>query len=152
MALPIDVGPGAVDGNDWWGSGATLIDLANPANLSGRITSVDVWANTNIAGLRVGTFYLVSGTTYKCRGSATIGNVTAGSKQTFAVSIPVVVGDVIGCYFDSGQLENTLSGGVGVASATGEYIDPGDSAAFTVDVNWRQSLYGQGIVRGWSSK
>ncbi len=152
MAFPIDVGSAAEDRAIASGALVTQISLSNPANLSGLITSVDVWAATNITGLRVGTFYLVSGTTYRCRASAAIGNVTAGSKQTFPVSLPIQKGDFIGWYFATGTLDAAASGGSGGMWVDGEYIDPGDSASYTAVANAIYSLYGEGIVKGWCSK
>ena len=45
----IDVGPAAISRTGGFPAQLTLIALANPANLSGIITSVDVWAYTTIA-------------------------------------------------------------------------------------------------------
>lgn len=153
MAFPIDIGAVAIDQAATLPALYTFIDTNNPANLSGLITSVEVWAATNLTGFRIGVFYLVSGTTYRCRSSATIDAVTAGSKQTFSVSLPVQKGDFIGCYFDTGTIEANTSTGTWIGGKAGEYIDPGDSAVFTTATsNGALSLYGQGIVRGWSSK
>jgi hypothetical protein len=141
----IDIGDAAIDRNSTATSAYTWIDLGNPANDTGTITSVEVWANTNITGLIVGTFYLVSGTTYKCRDSEVIGSVTAGSKKTFSVSIDVQAGDYIGCYFSTGTLEYSTSG-TGVALASGEYIDPGDEVGYAVYSGYALSLYGTGVT------
>jgi len=94
----IDVGAGYTGSSETslW-AGYTIIDLTNPANASGTITSIQIRAQTALTGMRVGTFYLVSGATYKCRDSATIGSVTAGSVQTFPVQLTIVTGDFIGC-------------------------------------------------------
>ena len=100
----IDVGPGAIDRSSYEGYGYTLIDIDNPANETGHITSVELWFNTNATGVKVGVFY-GSGASYTCRAYATIGNVTAGSKQTFAVDIAVQAGDFLGVYFATGQIE-----------------------------------------------
>ena len=81
-AIAIDIGGGAIDRNGTVSSaGYTDIDMANPANADGEITSVSFWFNTQASGVRVGTYYLLYGTTFKCRDSAIIGTVTAGSKQ-----------------------------------------------------------------------
>ncbi len=148
----IDVGSAATDRNVTSVAGYTQIDLANPALASGKITSVEVWANTTLAGFRVGTFYLVSGTTYRCRDSAIIGTVTAGSKQTItqdssgnALAITVVAGDFIGCYYTGGTLETSNSGGSGRAYTIGEKIDPGDQATdYYTDAGYSISLYATG--------
>ncbi len=142
---PLDVGSGAIDRPSYENPANTLIDLANPATLTGTLISVEIWAHSNLTGLRVGTFYLVSGTTYKCRDSETIGAVTAGSKQTFSVSINIEAGDFIGCYFDTGQIDWSASGGSGYMYIAGEYIDPEDQAVYTLAANQAISLYGTGL-------
>jgi len=145
MAL-IDIGSEAINRAASYPATYTMIDLANPANNDGIITSIEVWAAVNITGLRVGTFYLVSGTTFKCRDSVIIGNVTAGSKQTFSsLSIAVEIGDLIGCYFTAGSIEASASGYSGVMFVAGEYIDPGDSAVYALAADDAFSLYGIGI-------
>lgn len=142
----IDVGSAAIDQDSTLAAASTLIDLTNPANAAGVITNIEVWAETNITGLRVGTFYLVSGTTYKCRDSVAIGAVTAGSKQTFTgLSLSVEAGDFIGCYFATGVLEadGTGSGiGNGFYYVSGEYIDSGDETAYSSSSDGALSLYG----------
>ncbi len=139
--IDIDVGSAAIARDGPASALFTLIDLANPANASGVITSVEVWAVTNITGLRVGSFYLVSGTTYKCRDSVTIGAVTAGSKQTFSTRFSIQAGDFIGCYYATGTLHSG-AGGSGWMYVSGEYIDPNDSAIFALQAGQALSLYG----------
>ena len=144
--MAIDIGAPAINRGGWGYYGYTRIGLTNPANGSGVIDTIEVWAVENITGLRVGTFYLVSGTTYRCRDSVTIGNVTAGSKQTFTgLSIDVVAGDYIGCYFVSGLIEYDTVGGAGNYSILGEYIDPNDQAVYTLYAGVVDSLYGMGV-------
>ncbi|MGA7677989.1 MAG: hypothetical protein WCA51_06420, partial [Dehalococcoidia bacterium] len=100
----ITVGDAAIDRASSLSFGNTYMSLGNPANAGGILDTAEVWAATSISGLRVGTFYLVSGTTYKCRDSMTIGSVTAGAKQTFTgLSLAVQQGDFIGCYFTGGS-------------------------------------------------
>lgn len=140
----IDIGTPAIYQGAGGAATFTNINLGNPANLKGKITSVEVWALTDLTGFRVGIFYLVSGVTYKCRSSATIGNVTSGSKQTFPVSLVVEIGDFIGAYWASGAIERGDSGG-SRAYVAGEYLDPDDQAAYTVDARLL-SLYGAGAT------
>lgn len=144
----IDIGPDATSRTAGAGAGSTFIMKANPANDSGVITSVDVWAYATITGLRVGTFYLVSGTTYKCRDSASLGSVATGSKQTFTgLAITVVAGDLIGFYITtSGSLMYSTSGGTGYFWVSGEYIDPTDSTSYTSQSSRDMSLYGAGAT------
>ena len=137
----ITVGDAAIDRASSLSFGNTYMSLGNPANAGGILDTAEVWAATSISGLRVGTFYLVSGTTYKCRDSMTIGSVTAGAKQTFTgLSLAVQQGDFIGCYFTGGSIERDTSGGSGLRYKSGEYIDPGDEASFTLFSNNAMSL------------
>lgn len=130
-------------------SGLTTIDLDNPANLSGILTSVDVFFNADAIGLRVGTFYLVSGTTYKCRDSAVLGSVTGAGLRVFSgLAIQVVAGDFIGFYVPTtGALAYATTGGTaGIVYAAGEVIDPGDSADFgSPNSGWVLSLAATGV-------
>ena len=143
----IDVGAEAIDRSNAFGYPFTFIGLNNPANDTGIITSIEIWAYADITGLRVGTFYLVSGTTYKCRDSEAIaGTITAGSKVTKTVSIAVVAGDFIGCYYSGGQLDRSLTGYAGVYEVSGEYIDPGDQATYALQSGDAISLKGIGIT------
>lgn len=144
MAL-IDVGEEAIDRIGSWGAGFMRVARGNPANDSGRITSVEIWAATTLTGCRVGTFYTTNGNTLKCRDSVAIGSVTAGSKQTFSgLSIVVETGDYIGIYHTGGTLEIDTSGGEGVWYVEGEYIDPDDEATYTLLSAFLISLYGTG--------
>lgn len=143
----IDVGSAATDRGATRSPGYTHIDLTNSANATGIISSVSTWANTEMTGVRVGTFYLDSGTIYKCRDSETIGTVAAGSALTYSgLSIDVVAGDFIGYYCDGGDIETDSAGGSGIRWIIGEYIDPGDSADYALYANQRISLYGAGYL------
>jgi len=148
----IDVGSAVSDRASTLAGTVTYIDGANTADYDGRITSIAVWAAADMTGFRVGTFYLVSGTTYKCRDSATLGAVTAGSSQTFIqdsggslLSIAVKLGDYIGCYFATGTIERDTAGFNYVAYYNGEAIDAGDSAAYSVYAGDAISLYATGV-------
>ena len=150
QAAAIDVGAAAVDRNSTWGVGFTGFDGTNPANGSGTVDAIEVWANTNITGLIVGTFFFVSGVTYKCRDSETIsGTITAGSKQTFTgLSVAVVNGDYFGNYFTGGILE-AASGQPSGSSyyQIGSYINPGSQTLYTAYTKIF-SLYGTGTTSG----
>lgn len=143
----IDIGAAAISRATAFSANYTIIALDNPANLSGIITSVEIWAKTNISGLKVGTFYLVSGTTYKCRDSATLGSVATGAKRTFSgLAINVVAGDFIGCFFGPGTIMENSTGGAGAAYLSGVHMTPGSSFTYTMVSNHVLSLYGAGIV------
>ncbi len=153
----IDVGITPANKNDYDTFGITIVQKGNPANDTGTLTSIQAWANTNIAGFRAGSFYLTSGTTFVCRDStveATINNITAGSTQTFDISAdPITInsGDYIGCYFTSGRLEANSPSANDEWWYAGERIDPTDTASFTL-TDYDDSLYGTGATPagGWT--
>jgi hypothetical protein len=146
-AAPIDIGSAAVDRDECIGGGATFIDLANPANDTGVITSVELWFTANHTGVKVGTFY-GSGTDYTNRDFATIGNVTGGSKQTFSgLSIDVTSGDFIGVYYNvviPEGLEMSTSGGTILYTCFGDQFGTGLQTYSSSPPGFALSLYGIG--------
>jgi len=112
--MAVDISGGATDRDSYFTNSYTLLDKTNPANLTGTLTDFEFWANTDISGLKVGTF---SGTetSYDDRDFETIGSVTSGSKQTFTgKSCSVEAGDLLGVFYSSGSLECLSGGGAGL--------------------------------------
>ena len=144
--MPLDVGAPVIDRASSGGDGKTFIDLNNPSALTGRVTSIDVWASANISGLVVGSFYNTAGQDYTCRDSHSIGTVTSGSKQTFSVDFTIADGDYIGFYCASGNIEKDTTGFDGIYWLAGEHSDPGDSGTYSLDTGDAFSLYGTGGV------
>ncbi len=141
--MAVDIGSEAINRSYTRMGGLTYIMKEHPATAAGEITSVDIWANTNITSLRVGTFYVLSGNTLKCRDSEAIsGVITAGSKTTKTVSIAVEIGDFLGCFFVGGYIARTDSGYAGLQYISGEYIDPNDEAIYNTWANNTISLGG----------
>ena len=144
--MAIDIGSAATDRANASSNMRTFIDKANPANGTGTITSVEIWAEYALTDCMVGTFYLTGTNKLKCRASVAIGSVAAGSKKTFTgLSIAVVTDDYIGIYFTPGQLSYDDTGGVGVWYVDGQYIDAGDEATYTLQADWAMSVYGTGV-------
>ena len=143
----IDVGPGAVDLTSLLTDSDTNIEKANPANLDGKITSVEIWAVSDLDGCKVGIFYTINGDTFKCRSAATIGHVTSGSKQTFSgLSLDVVAGDYIGIYYSSGQIEYQGTGGAGVWWKSGDHCVVDDELVFSFGSGDIIAIYGIGAT------
>lgn len=141
----IDIGPGAINRASAHSYNRTLLCVDNPANANGKITSVEIWANANLSGCKVGTFY-GSGTSYTSRDYATIGNVTAGSKQTFgSLSIDVQSGDYIGIFYSSGGIEADLSGFAGVYQDFGDQFGTG-AQTYTLLAGDALSVHGEGAT------
>lgn len=149
--MAIDVGTAASDLGSTATAGYTYVDLANPSNAIGYLTSVEVWFRTTGVGLKVGIFY-GSPTTYTCRSLVTIGDVTAGSKQTFSgFSIKIDLGDYIGFYWTSGGMAYAGSGGTTIYYALGDSIVINQKTNFTVLSGYRFAGYGIGSESQWGS-
>lgn len=106
LATAIDIGLEPVEGDNQGYANWTVVSQHNPANETGTIISVEIWAKVNLVGCKVGIFYVVSGNNLTCRDYQTIGNVTAGSKQTFEVNLDVEMGDYIGITYTSGTMSS----------------------------------------------
>ena len=144
--IPIDVGADPIDRLAAATLGYTRVDKNNPANASGTLHTVKVWAKMSITGLRVGTFYPTNDNTLKCRDSELIGYVQNLAVRTFTgLSIAVVEGDYIGCYFATGTMEADAFGFAGFWLVNGEYIDPGDETEYDFYAGYAISLYGIGV-------
>lgn len=126
----------------------TSLDLANPADGTGTIDTVTIWAAVSMTDLKVGMFYLTTGTSYKCRSIATIGAVTAGSLQTFSgLSFAVTSGDCIGAYWTGlGSLERDDTGGSS-AFVSGDYCTVGAETSYTAGTRI-YSMHGAGTTGG----
>jgi hypothetical protein len=148
----IDVGDPSIERANYMSSGFTRMSKGNPANGDGTLTTIEVWCHfQTMGGTIAGTFYNVSGTTYKCRDSTLLGDITHGSNQVIDISadpITVVTGDMIGQYYTSGSIEKSDSGGSGHWWAGGEHIDPDDEAVYGSIDNSAISMYGTGTESG----
>lgn len=144
----ITAGNAAIDRASSFTSGYTLLMAENACTGTGILDTIEVWAATNIAGFKVGTFWMVVTSIYRCRDFESIGAVAAGSKQTFAVSLNAVTGDYIGCYYSSGTLERAdTGGGCKYYNADMCYLNA------TVSINSGSrlvSLYASGVDSGFS--
>lgn len=146
--MTIDIGEAAINrANSAPFTSYTYINKENPANNSGIIDTVEIYAETlaTLYDCVVGTFYTTNGNTLKCRDSVLIGMVEAGAKRTFSgLSLAVETGDYIGCYYTEGNIEMDTSGYAGLWYVSGEYIDPGDETTYALLAGYVISLYGTG--------
>lgn len=140
----INVGPAATNRASVTASGNTVLDLANAANDTGTITQLDIYVATQTTTTKVGIFYLVSGSTYKCR-SATgaLGSLAAGL-NTITVSLAVQKGDFIGVYHTGGGIDRADSGGTS-AYVTGDKCTVDNQSGYTTSGQARiVSVHGTG--------
>ena len=142
----IDIGPGAIDRAGLSGNNYTVIDLANPSNDTGWLTSFEVWlsvAGSNGTGVKMGVFS-GSGHNYDDRDYETIGTVTIGSKQTFTgKNCDVSLGDFLGIYTITGAPEIGSSGGSGYEYLSGDKFGSG-VLTYTGAAGYVQSVYATG--------
>jgi hypothetical protein len=142
----IDIGSAAVDRASDASNAYTYALYDNPANASGSITSVEMWAYYSLSNCEVATFVAEGSNVFSTRDSETIGSVTAGSKQTFSgLAMDVETGDYIGGYWSAGLLERDNIGYSGYAYLSGDHI-PCSSVTFSTIGNRTMSLYGEGEV------
>ena len=137
-----DIGSSAIDRPEF-SSYDTIIDKNNPSNFDGTITTVSIWASSNMTDCEVGTFYAVDATHYTSRDTQAVGAVTAGAKRDFTVSLDVEIGDYIGIYQTGGRIEQTGSGDGFWYVASGGDI-PCTNLEFTFRADRTVSLYGTG--------
>lgn len=150
LATAIDVGSPATDRASFMEVAThTYIVTENPANLSGRITSVEIWAYSEMTEVKVAIFEEVDTNTFTARDSQIIGTVSAGSKQTFPVDLDIQAGFYIGFYAVIGDIETTLSGSIW--GRIGDYTEC--VGTYFVPIADRTiSLGGIGISYLWNTK
>lgn len=137
---------------------STRIDYNNAANGTGTMDTVKAWFNRADAGnsVKTGTFTDNGSGNFTCHDAESIGTVTAGSEQTYTgLSIDISNGEFIGAdgraeFFTA--LDADGDGGSGIYSATGQFCDALDSAAYTLGAGDILSLYGTGVESGgWAN-
>jgi len=146
IGIVFDAGSAAIDRTNRQLGNITYIELANPADFTGKITNVAIFAVSgwDMVSAKVATFRAVDATHYTAISvTGNLGAVAGGSVKNFAVNLDITAGDFIGIYFTAADaaIELSLTGGVGIASLAGDQTAC-SNAAFTVTANWAISLYG----------
>jgi len=146
MAFPIDVGSAAINRVQALAGSTTAIEIANPANESGNITKVSIFAATGGSGWKVGTFY-GSGSDYTSRDSANLPAISAGLNTITGLSIAVESGDFIGVYIpvSAGTIDLAYAGGTYVRTKAGDQFGAGQQTYGGFD-GGIMSLYGEGVI------
>lgn len=141
----IDIGLPAIARPGGYDQGATLIALDNPANLAGKIKKVELWFQTNATGVKAGTFFGAA-PNFTCRDFEVIGNVASGAKRTFTgLNIDVEIGDFIGVYSATGQMEKTDDVHLGIYHKWGDQFEAGEQG-YALQAGDGMSVYGEGDV------
>ena len=115
----IDVGNAAINRATYTTGDKTLVDISNPAEAAGVLNSFEYYfatyfgdstANSVYSGTMYSVFNFPDSTWY-ARDYESIGNVSAGSKQTFTgKNCLVEVGDSLGTYFYTSSIEASNEG------------------------------------------
>jgi hypothetical protein len=153
--LPVDeqvMGSASIKRTSNTASGYTHLDMASPCTANSTITEVDLYSSgTYMRNVVIGTFYLVSGTTYKCRASAAVANPTGFMRYT-GLSLACETGDVIGIYSTAitGGLYRTTSGGTNTMYCLGDKTAPGAEGSYTLQAGYALSLTGFAFDFDWS--
>jgi len=150
----ISIGSPAIDRTGSIPTGYTEVDKNNPANESGTVNKVEIFAvsGNDMEGVEVGIFYIVSGDNLSTRDSEYIGAIVGGSVQTFDVDLTVEAGDYIGLWWSGGRIEYTSG------TATGDWRKAGDNipctnVAFGFYANRMMSIHGYYEAPvGWDHK
>jgi len=108
--MTVHIGKEAIDRPSTITFNVTSINAKIVAVSAGGVTSIDIRANTNLGGCKIGIFYLIAGGKSKCRSAVTIGNVAAGFQTITGLALAVEIGDMIGLYYTSGAMERSTSG------------------------------------------
>lgn len=103
--------------------GNTYILKDNPANASGKLTSVEVYPATNITDIKIALFYSTGTNTFKTRSWVDLGSMAENSKTVCAINLDVIAGDYIGVYCTIGNVSQDTTGGSGLWYLTGDYIN-----------------------------
>lgn len=150
LATAVDIGSPAIEGAGNYSNAATRINRENPANVTGVITSVAIYAGAEMSDCQVATFYIEAGTNLSTRDWELIGAVPAGY-SIHSVNINVTVGDCIGICFPA---EGSIAYNAGTEACwyrLGDNI-PCDDVEFTATGNWKISVLGIGISYLWNTK
>lgn len=151
-ATEIDVGDEAVNGGSDM-AGHTCVTKGNPANATGTIDTLYLWADTDVASgtMEVATFYVVSGNNLSTRDSVTLGAITAGAERTITtdvdsnpIALEVAEGDYIGFYCADDSLEVSGSGYSGMWMKVSTDAIPCTNLSFNSYAGWGVSLNGTG--------
>lgn len=97
--VAVDVGAACISRGDAASNGYTRFSLNNRANANGTLTKLCIYTSSSITALHVGTFYQISGTTWKCRAaSGSLGNFASGKTENIVIDLSVQTNDVIAFY------------------------------------------------------
>ena len=136
----IHIGAAAVSRGAQFGAATyTIFDKTNPSLSIGSLATFYAWWDSNGTGCKVGTLY-GSSDSWTFRDAETIGNTTSGSLQTYTGKDCLVsIGDVIGYYLATGDIEAETTGGLGLGYKAGDQYGQG-ARTYTVTGSWAAGI------------
>lgn len=150
IAVDIDIGSPAIDRPDGLTGLRTVVNIDNPANGTGTITKVEVFATSMMYTVEIGIFYVVSGDNLSTRSwEAVVGNLPIGFNE-IEVNLECQAGDYIGIKYSTGSIDRHKEGYAGIWHKTLDLI-PCTDEPFTKLSGDTVSLYGYSAV-GWDHK
>ncbi len=144
----IDVGAAALVRGDDGYNGWTALDLANPADGTGLITSFEVWVEAGGASnVKLGTMENTAGDNFTPRDYELIASIAGGSKQTESgLTCAVTLGDFAGWYCANESVRFDTAGGSGNYRISGDQWGAGDQDYGALQANRAISVYGIGTT------
>ena len=133
----IDIGLKQAPVDSALAAGSTYIVESNPANLAGKITSIDIKCYNNCTGIKVAIFQSTGTNKFTARSVAVIGDLATGLHEGVAVDLAVEIGDYIGVFAATGNIY--AKGG----TSPGDWYLAGDQTACeaTTFSTWNDNLY-----------
>ncbi|MBA7646731.1 hypothetical protein ES703_54497 [subsurface metagenome] len=153
IIMTIDVGiSGSKSG---WTNAYTIVNGDNPANATGIIAHIAIYAHGTCTNVKVASFTQGAANVLTTRGNTSLANLSAG-KNEFSVTngdfIPFEIrtGDFIGAYVEGGSSDGIDAGSgasTGYWRKSGDYI-PCTSETFTWIAGTFVSVYAEGYQLG----
>ena len=125
--MAIDVGSSAGDRALSVSPSLTLIDFNNAANATGLITSVSIYSNVALEGIKVASFFSTALHTFSTRDSVSLANQGGAGLTTYTAPtdfspFEIRTGDYIGFYCSAGRLDADSGPGSGIYDFGGDGI------------------------------
>lgn len=130
--------------------GYTIISQATPSSDQGIVNRVYLYVGgSNYTKVKIGIFTRVGGSQFICTGYVDIGTVLAGyTWRNYAAAVPVIAGQYIGLYYETGSLSYTKPSSYGQWNKSGDQMEAGTQTFSSLIGNWEIPVYGVAISSG----
>lgn len=139
----LDVGDSCIDRNSATTPEYSWLVTVNPANISGKVTSICVWFAGATLNVHLFTADRTTGDNFFIRAVQDVGGHGTG-KQDIAVELEIVAGDYIGVYTEQNGVEESTDKNADIFYKSGLVV-AGNTYLFTEAANvYGLSVYGTG--------